>query len=289
MSRRSARRRDHPVVLANGLRVYGASKFEARTQHFIRDYFQPDFEFRPGMTVFDVGANVGVFSLEILRRCAADIDLFAFEPAPETFDYLTRNIREQFPSARTRLFRCAVGAQPGRAHFYYRPQAPGLSSLVRDLEPDDESQFVRAWLREPPPEFGFGPLRRMFRRLPRGITEPVIRNAGRGAADSVEIECSVVTLSEVIQEHGLSQIDFLKVDVEGSELDVLRGIESQDWPKIHRLAAEVDDVDGRLEAIRELLEGAGFNAPEVRQQWPFEGTRAWIVHATRSPRALALG
>jgi FkbM family methyltransferase len=287
MRRRSARRRSDPVALANGLRVHGVSKLEAQTEHFIRDYFRPGFEFRPGMTVFDVGANVGMFSLEILRRCAADVDVFAFEPAPETFDYLTRNIREQFPSARTRLFRCAVGAHPGARTFYYRPRAPYLSSLIRDLEPDDE--FARAWLREPPPEFGFGPLRRMFRRLPHGLTEPIIRHANRGAADSVEIECNVVTLSEVIQEHGLSRIDFLKVDVEGSELDVLRGIESQDWPKIHRLAAEVDDVDGRLEAIRELLEGVGFNAPEVRQQWPFEGTRGWIVHATRSARALAHG
>lgn len=44
--------------------------------------------------------------------------------------------------------------------------------------------------------------------------------------------CSVVPLSLAFGELGLATVDLLKVDVEGDELAVLRGIADEDWPKI---------------------------------------------------------
>jgi hypothetical protein len=85
----------------------------------------------------------------------------------------------------------------------------------------------------------------------------------------------------VLREHGIERVDFLKIDVEGGELDVLRGIEQDDWPKIQGLAAEVH-LDGRVETIRGMLERAGFEHIELSQEWPFEGTEIWMLHARRA-------
>ena len=46
--------------------------------------------------------------------------------------------------------------------------------------------------------------------------------------------CAMTTVSALMAEHDLQDIDLLKVDVEGAELDVLRGILPGDWPRIHQ-------------------------------------------------------
>lgn len=45
----------------------------------------------PGFTIFDVGANVGWFSLIILKNIP-NIYLYSFEPIPQTFENFSRNI-----------------------------------------------------------------------------------------------------------------------------------------------------------------------------------------------------
>ena len=97
----------------------------------------------------------------------------------------------------------------------------------------------------------------------------------------METPCAVETVSRVLREQGNERVDFLKIDVEGAELDVLRGIERDDRPKIQRLAAEVHDLDGRVETIRGMLERPGFEHIEVSQEWPFEDTEIWMLHARR--------
>ena len=60
--------------------------------------------------------------------------------------------------------------------------------------------------------------------------------------------CAMTTVSALMAEHDLDCIDLLKIDVEGAELDVLRGIRPEDWPRIHQasalLAASVHAVIG---------------------------------------------
>lgn len=46
--------------------------------------------------------------------------------------------------------------------------------------------------------------------------------------------CAMTTVSALMAEHDLQGIDLLKIDVEGAELDVLRGIRLEDWPRIHQ-------------------------------------------------------
>jgi sterol 3beta-glucosyltransferase len=280
---RRRRRRRGPQTLPNGLRVHGARPADAKSQHFIDSYFEGGLELRRGMTVFDVGANIGLFSLEVLRRTGGDLELFAFEPAPDSFGFLERNVRELFPDAPVRLARAAVAEQPGEATLYHRPRVPAMSSLYCQ-ELGDTDALLRGMLRDPPDKYrDLWPA--WFRRLPPPQASRILRALGRWSqAEIVEVACPVTTVSAVVREHDISHIDFLKIDVEGAELDVLRGIDAEDWTKIDRLAAEVHDIDGRLRAMRDLLGSAGFEALRVDQEWPFEGTNVFMLHAARPAR-----
>jgi len=277
----AARRRRAPQVLPSGLRVHGATPADARSQHFIDGYFEGGLEPLPGMTVFDVGANIGLFSLEVLRRTGGDLELYCFEPAEDTFAYLRRNIQELFPESRVRLFCSAVADQPGEAVLYHRPRVSVNSSLYREVVGDPGS-LVRGMLREPPERYRtlFPP---WLRRLPPAQAQWILRSLSRWSqGEVIETTCPVTTISQVMQDHRVDRVDFLKVDVEGAELEVLRGVRPEDWAKIDRLAVEVHDVQGRVQAMRKTLEAAGFTAVDVEQEWPFQGTDVYMLHAART-------
>jgi FkbM family methyltransferase len=73
------------------------SNFTAK-QTYVAGYRDPetfawlDRFLKPGMTVFDVGANVGVYGLFMARRVAPGI-CYAFEPSPALRPYLEENKR----------------------------------------------------------------------------------------------------------------------------------------------------------------------------------------------------
>jgi FkbM family methyltransferase len=66
-----------------------------------------------------------------------------------------------------------------------------------------------------------------------------------------------VTMQELLDTHGIASIDFLKVDIEGTEFELLR--QEEPWLRqVWRIAAEVHTEFGRLEDLREELHAAGF-------------------------------
>merc|ERR1712146_394922 len=58
------------------------------------------------------------------------------------------------------------------------------------------------------------------------------------------------------------RIDLLKIDVEGSELDVLRGIDDEHWGMVQQVVLEVETF-ALVRTITEILESRGF---EVHSQ-----------------------
>jgi hypothetical protein len=123
----------------------------------------------------------------------------------------------------------------------------------------------------------------VLRRLPRRLSGPCLELMLRaGQRRTVAVPCTVKTVSQVLREAGQHVIDLLKVDVEGAELDVLRGIDEADWPKIRAVIAEVHDVDGRVDAVRRLLEDRGFDHVDVHQDWLFQMTNIHMISADRS-------
>ena len=86
-------------------------------------------------------------------------------------------------------------------------------------------------------------------------------------------------LSDVIAEEGIERIDLLKINVEKSELDVLLGLDADDWPKIRQLVIEVDRRRN-LEPITSLLEMHGYDVL-VEQDPLLRKTELCYVYAIR--------
>jgi FkbM family methyltransferase len=76
------------------------------------------YERVPGFTpkakdiVLDIGANTGIFSL---KQAARGASVYAFEPNPEAYSRLVRNVEENSLTGRIVVFREALGSRPGLA------------------------------------------------------------------------------------------------------------------------------------------------------------------------------
>jgi FkbM family methyltransferase len=82
-----------------------------------------------------------------------------------------------------------------------------------------------------------------------------------------------LTMPELMQRHGLSRIDFLKSDIEGSEFDLFR--DATAWlPRVDRIAMEVHAHAGSPVALCEQLRAAGFQieyrSPQLKPMPPRE-------------------
>jgi uncharacterized protein (UPF0216 family) len=71
--------------------------------------------------------------------------------------------------------------------------------------------------------------------------------------------CQLRSISDILRETGVPAISLLKVDAEGSELDVLAGIAADDWAKVRQIAMEIhDEMGDRVAQVRAMLERHGF-------------------------------
>jgi len=105
----------------SGALVYYQGGSEPETTAFLLRVLQP------GMTFLDVGAHFGEHTLTALRCVGASGQVHAFEPEPETFALLERNVSLNSAS-NTTLNRCAVADRDGEMAFWQRFE-PASSSL----------------------------------------------------------------------------------------------------------------------------------------------------------------
>jgi len=90
---------------------------------------------RPGMTVVDVGANLGTYSAVALDRLQGEGRLLAVEPARENFAWLQRNTRGNrgtLPASQVTLVRAALSDRAGWATLFKNPGNKGDNRLYED-------------------------------------------------------------------------------------------------------------------------------------------------------------
>ena len=71
---------------------------------------------RPGAVAFDVGANVGFFTLLASKLAGSGGHVYAFEPLPRNLGYLDRHVRLN-GAANVTIEPLAIAAASGEAHF----------------------------------------------------------------------------------------------------------------------------------------------------------------------------
>jgi FkbM family methyltransferase len=160
--------------------------------------------------IIDVGANIGIFTLySKLRNPLATI--YSIEPIPDTFEILKLNI-DFHNFNKINLFNFAIGLDNSSIkQFVYYPNMPGNATSNPDLKHIQYEYMVET--------------------LGKERTEWLFTKSER--------KCQVHTLSKLIDENKISQIDFLKIDVEGDEILVLESIRSEQYKLISQIVLEV--------------------------------------------------
>ncbi len=250
------------IKRTNGWEVFYQSRPEVL--QFYEDIFVDQAYCRHGggietaTHVLDVGANIGLFSLYAAQN-AVEARIFAFEPAPDIFSILEANTARY--AGRIRTFPFGLGDHDAVAPFTYYEHSSGMSSFHADLE--EEREVLRRVIGN---QEQLGKQALPDRDLLEGLLDA--RLASRTLA------CRIRRTSEVIRELGIQRIDFMKIDVQKSEHEVLAGIDEGQWKSIGRIVVEVHDNGGKLQNIVAQLEEKGFvvvaeQEPLYRSSWMY--------------------
>jgi FkbM family methyltransferase len=140
----------------------------------LRKYFHKE-----DLSLFDIGANVGNYSKK-LRSEFPSANIYAFEPNPNTFEVLNKNLT------------C----------LNIQCYSLGLSSKI-------SQQKIYTYAREIDSEHA-------------SVYKNVLSDLHK-ASDILEIECKTISLDEFCETKKITYIDFIKIDTEGHELEVLSG------------------------------------------------------------------
>jgi amino acid adenylation domain-containing protein/FkbM family methyltransferase len=227
-----------------------------------REYLAHELALPEDACVFDVGANIGMFSL-FVAQTAPRTRIFAFEPIPEVFELLRLN--SELHGLDSVLLDCGLAAAEGTASFTYFPR----NSLVsgRFARPEDEVHAVRSLAREA-----------------GGMSSDLVEELMREVGEHRVVERPLRTLSSVIAEHRVERIDLLKMDVERSEQEVLAGLSDADWAKVRQIVVEVHGGPARASEIGAMLSERGFavaidTAPDEVEQGLVYGRREPLTAA----------
>ena len=114
--------------------------------HQVLFYFDEDITNilnRQNVTIFDVGANIGLFAMEVLRRTAGKANIYCFEPLPPTYRKLESNIKQlDLPNAR--LFNYGLGESDATVTFMYNPLFDSMSSRYDMFSAEDDQVVMSA-------------------------------------------------------------------------------------------------------------------------------------------------
>ena len=177
---------------------------------------------RPGDVVYDIGANMGLFSIMLGHRVGASGLVIAFEPQSQVFEHLQSNIRLN-GLANVRAFRSALGA-------------------------DRETAFVS---------------------IAKESVLSRLRTAEDSAAGPREA-VDVVVGDEFVKAEDLPVPRLVKIDVEGAEYGVIRGLSrTLSDPSCRMVCCEIHPPllppGVTQDTVLALLRDLGFGRTEIRE------------------------
>jgi FkbM family methyltransferase len=139
---------------------------------------------RDGDTVFDVGANLGFYTLLFSHMVGRNGKVHAFEPVPKTFALLKEQIVKRRRSQNVVLNQLALGEYPAQLDIHVPGADLGQASLVKHKS--------GSW-------------------------------ATVADSETTTYAIQVQSLDTYTEENQTKRLDFLKIDVEGYELLCLKG------------------------------------------------------------------
>lgn len=236
--------------LPNGMQVAHINKYETEylyNEIFVDQcYLKNGITIQDGDTIIDIGANIGMFSM-FAKQAAPHSTIYAFEPAPHAFKALQINAR-LYGYENIHVSNIGISDRDKQEEFTFYEKSSVFSSFNADEEEDAEAvrEIVKNMLENS------GSLK------PAELNE-FVDELMKDRMKSQSFTCPLKSLSDIIKENHITQIDLLKIDAEKSEKQILEGIEDADWPKINQIVIEVHDKKGDvIEQIQQLLRDKGF-------------------------------
>jgi FkbM family methyltransferase len=168
---------------------------------------------KKGAVVFDVGANMGEFTLLLSHVVGPKGKVYAFEPVPPTFEILSKNIAKSSVKGHVVLNECALSDHQGSAKIYVPISQSTEASLTGHAYASWVSQQVETF------------------------------------------DCRLETLDNYVEVNHIGRVDFVKIDVEGAEMLVLRGME--------RILRSQSPPVLMLEAFPSWMEDFGFTLSDM--------------------------
>lgn len=268
------------IRLQNGTELRCLDAFEAAfLEKEMGQYFEGGITLKPGATVLDVGANIGMFSAEVSHRLQGNVQLFAFEPMPPVFEALQENAG--LLAGDIEALPYGLGAKDETLEFTYFPLMSCLSSAHRgQTDMKAERARVAASLVEVirsgmvQPKMAKWPLPML-----EGFAQSYVATRMKGQKHPAKIR----TLSGFIDERSLTCIDLLKVDVEGAEEAVLQGIEDEHWPRIQQIVVELEHFEQRLDSVGGDLQDRGFTVKTLQEEAQAAGDYGLVFGVRAAP------
>jgi len=135
---------------------------------------------KKGMTCLDIGGNIGYYVLLERQLVGDEGRIIAFEPSPQNYSYLKKNIQLQNVK-NISAYNFACGDKDGNATFFINKKSNGCKVIAEGVIPPDSSLGT--------------------------LSEVPIR-----------------ILDPFIEELKLDHVDFIRMDAEGYELHIFKGL-----------------------------------------------------------------
>lgn len=181
-----------------GKSIYLDGIYEQETTRFISSKIEP------GMTILDIGADIGYYTILFAKHVGSKGQVYAFEPIPRAKWYLDKNIlMNGLDNVKT--FGFALFDKPGNAYL--------------------EDPFTKSKI-----------------------------NPSKQSLSGNDIQVEMKMFDEWKLKEGINNIDLVKLDVEGAELNILQGMKNtlqSQHPKI------------LIEVHPRQLKTFGFSPPDV--------------------------
>jgi len=201
------------------------SRYERLDQRTYEPVFYGAFSgaVREGMTVFDLGAHIGILTLAAAKRVGPKGRVYAFEPSPETARILERHVALNGWQDRVEVVRAVASDFDGTVPFYVNGTSMAASLGRENVE---------------------------------------VLSVDRPADSAVKLEVASVTLDRFCASRGITPHVF-KIDVEGAELRVLRGARNLLLTRRSAILCEVhpqqmQHCGSSLGELQEFLDGIGY-------------------------------
>ena len=262
------------INLNDGTPIYCLKETEAIVlDEHIKGYLEFGINIKNGDTIIDIGANIGVLGIR-LSQDFNNMHIHCFEPIPAIYKVLESNSELSLnPNFETHMM--GISNTNKILNFTYYPNSPALSTSQPQVWKNDKNNFLSAIE---------GSILNMSEKLwwakliPKFMI-PLISKYLQ--ANSKEVKSKVITLSSFIEKEKIKNINLLKIDCEGEEVNVLYGIKDSHWPIIHAIVMEVNDVNDNLKIAKNILSKNGFKDIKSEKEKGFEKTKLINIYASK--------